>query len=133
MAIRTCENTSTLHAPFMNAQPRTAEIALSLVKAGIEASAPGAARSRKANWGKLPGHLERIEQVINIDDETCRCFGGTTQAIGEHVAERLDIVPATLRVMLTRRPRYGCRTCEVASLRHPLARARHPCHAGGRP
>ena len=31
--------------------------------------------------------------------------------IGEDVAERLDIVPATLRVIVTRRPKYACRAC----------------------
>jgi transposase len=32
--------------------------------------------------------------------------------IGEDVAERLDIVPAPFRVLVTHRPRYGCRSCE---------------------
>src|SRR3546814_15568848 len=31
--------------------------------------------------------------------------------IGEEVAERLDIVPAQLRVQVTRRPKYACRSC----------------------
>ena len=34
--------------------------------------------------------------------------------IGELCRERLDIVPAQLRVRTTRRPRYACRTCEAA-------------------
>ena len=32
--------------------------------------------------------------------------------IGEDRAERLDIVPAKLRVIVTVRPKYACRTCE---------------------
>ena len=34
--------------------------------------------------------------------------------IGELRSEQLDIVPAQLRVRVTRRPRYACRTCEGA-------------------
>ena len=33
-------------------------------------------------------------------------------AIGEDRTERLDIVPAQLRVIVTVRPKYACRTCE---------------------
>jgi transposase len=34
--------------------------------------------------------------------------------MGELRSEQLDIVPAQLRVRVTRRPRYGCRACEGA-------------------
>jgi transposase len=34
--------------------------------------------------------------------------------IGEDVAERLDVIPAQFRVIVTRRPKYGCRACEGA-------------------
>ncbi|MFQ3664640.1 MAG: IS66 family transposase [Sphingomonadaceae bacterium] len=89
--------------------------ALSRVKAGIAARSPSSShepKSRKTNRGSLPVHLERVEQLIDIDDKTCTCCGGALHAIGEDVAERLDVVPATLRVLVTRRPRYGCRSCE---------------------
>jgi len=39
--------------------------------------------------------------------------------IGEDVAERLDVVPTTFRVLVTRRPRYGCRACESAVVQAP--------------
>lgn len=32
-------------------------------------------RKRRANRGSLPAHLPRIEQVIDIPDKTCPCFG----------------------------------------------------------
>ena len=44
----------------------------------------------------------------------CPCCGGAMHAIGELRSEQLDIVPAQLRVRVTRRPRYACRTCEGA-------------------
>jgi transposase len=32
--------------------------------------------------------------------------------MGEDISERLDIVPAQFRVIVTRRPKYACRACE---------------------
>jgi transposase len=82
-----------------------------------DAARPGrqsAPRARKINRGALPAHLERIEQTIDIEDKGCPCCGGTLHQIGEDVTERLDVVPTTFRVLVTRRPRYGCRSCENA-------------------
>lgn len=39
--------------------------------------------------------------------------------IGEDRSERLDIVPAQFRVLVTCRPRYGCRTCEDIVIQAP--------------
>ena len=71
-------------------------------------------RPRKSNRGALPAHLERIEQVVDVESKACPCCGGALHQIGEDVAERLDVVPTTFRVLVTRRPRYGCRACEGA-------------------
>ena len=97
------------------------DAALSRVQAGLDAAAKRAegTRPRKANRGSLPAHLERIEQVIDVEDKACACCGGDLHVIGEDVAERLDIVPATFRVLVTRRPRYGCRACESAIVQAP--------------
>lgn len=84
-----------------------------------KASRAPAERPRKTNRGSLPAHLERIEQVVDIDDKACPCCGGALHQIGEDVAERLDVVPTTFRVLVTRRPRYGCRSCESAVVQAP--------------
>jgi transposase len=76
-------------------------------------------RPRRSNRGSLPAHLERIEQVVDIDDKACPCCGGVLHQIGEDIAERLDVVPTTFRVLVTRRPRYGCRSCENAIVQAP--------------
>ena len=76
-------------------------------------------RPRKTNRGSLPSHLERIEQVVDLEDRACPCCGGSLHQIGEDVAERLDVVPTTFRVLVTRRPRYGCRSCESAIVQAP--------------
>jgi len=97
------------------------ETALGQARAARDA-ATGQSRSdrpRKTNRGSLPAHLERIEQVVDIEDKVCPCCGGALHQIGEDVSERLDVVPITFRVLVTRRPRYGCRGCEGAVVQAP--------------
>ena len=67
---------------------------------------------RKANRGHLPAHLPREEVVIEPAAKACPCCGGALHQIGEDRSERLDKVPAKLRVLVTRRPKYACRSCE---------------------
>lgn len=70
-----------------------------------KASGAPAQRPRKTNRGSLPTHLERVEQIVDVETKTCVCCGGALHQIGEDVAERLDVVPTTLRVLVARRPR----------------------------
>lgn len=88
-----------------------------------KASRAPAERPRKTNRGSLAAHLERIEQVVDVEEvegvRACPCCGGALHQIGEDVAERLDVVPTTFRVLVTRRPRYGCRSCEGAVVQAP--------------
>jgi hypothetical protein len=59
----------------------------------------------------LPDHLPREDVAIDIEERVCPCCGGALHAIGETVSEMLDFVPARLRVLRIRRPKYGCRVC----------------------
>jgi transposase len=97
------------------------ETALGEARAEHEAATTtdNSVRQRKINRGSLPAHLERIEQIVDVEDTACPCCGGTLHQIGEDVAERLDVVPTTFRVLVTRRPRYGCRSCESAVVQAP--------------
>tara|TARA_R110001592_G_scaffold206220_1_gene456973 strand:+ start:365 stop:1939 length:1575 start_codon:yes stop_codon:yes gene_type:complete len=63
------------------------------------------------NLGNLPKDLPRIEEVIEPKSLNCPCGCGRMHRIGEDRTERLDIVPAQLRVIVTIRPKYACRTC----------------------
>ncbi|HYM02569.1 MAG TPA: IS66 family transposase [Stellaceae bacterium] len=74
---------------------------------------------RRMNRGSLPAHLPRIEVMVDIDDHTCPGCRGTLHRIGEDVSERLDIIPAQLRVLVVRRPKYGCRACEDGVVQAP--------------
>jgi transposase len=77
------------------------------------------AAKRRANRGALPTHLPRIETVIDVASPICPGCSGTLHRIGEDVSERLDIVPAQFRVLVVRRPKYACRTCEDVVLQAP--------------
>ena len=68
--------------------------------------------ARKINRGHLPEHLPREEIVIEPPSKTCPCCGGDLHVIGEDRSQRLDKIPAKYRVIVTRRPKYACRTCE---------------------
>jgi len=108
------------------------ETAIAQVEAEIDADARTAPvrppKQRQTNRGSLPKHLERVEVVIE-PDISCAC-GAERHVIGEDVSERLDIIPAQFRVIVTRRPKYACRSCEGG-----VAQAPAPAHiiAGGMP
>ncbi len=74
---------------------------------------------RRMNRGSLPAHLPRVEMVVDIGDHTCPCCGQALHRIGEDTGERLDIVPAQFRVLVVRRPKYACRTCENGVVQAP--------------
>lgn len=83
--------------------------------AGIVAdqSVPVAIEPTPSRRKPLPEHLEREERLLDIEGEGCARCGGVLHAIGESVSEMLDCVPATLRVIRIRRPKYACRGCET--------------------
>jgi transposase len=91
--------------------------------AGTEAKNPAQRRERAArrrnNRGALPAHLPRIETVVDVASTICPCCSGTLHRIGEDIAERLDIVPAQFRVLVVRRPKYGCRVCQDVMVQAP--------------
>ncbi|AGB47954.1 transposase [Mesorhizobium australicum WSM2073] len=80
----------------------------------IQGRSDGASGSRPRNRGHLPAHLPRVERII---EPTARCAPAAAARwlrIGEDVSERLDAIPAQLRVLVTRRPKYACRRCSSA-------------------
>ncbi len=74
---------------------------------------------RRVQRGALPAQLPREEVVIDVADQACPCCGGVLHKIGEDVAERLDVTPARFKVLVVRRPKYACRSCEGAVVQAP--------------
>ena len=92
-----------------------------------EAEAPASATrtphpkrsAAQRNLGHLPAHLPRDFEVIEPQSILCPCGGGEMTKIGEDRTERLHIVPAQLRVIVTVRPKYACRNCEEGVTQAP--------------
>jgi transposase len=53
-------------------------------------------------------------------EKICACCGESLHCIGEERSEKLDIMPATARVIVHVRPKYACRGCEEGVKRAPL-------------
>jgi len=87
---------------------------LGMIEAELEMARPtGERRQREARPRKaFPAHLERVEIVIEPETVACDCGGCQLVRIGEDVSERLDVTPAKFRVIVTRRPKYGCARCK---------------------
>ena len=69
------------------------------------------AAKRRASRGALPAHLPRIEVTLAPEDTACPCCRASMTVIGEDSSERLDVIPAQFRVIVTRRPKLACRSC----------------------
>jgi transposase len=68
---------------------------------------------KKGGRKKLPDNLPRVDVIHDIPDEEkiCGC-GCELSQIGEEVTEKLDIIPARMRVIRHIRLKYACRNCE---------------------
>ena len=61
----------------------------------------------------LPEHLPRDEKVYLPATTDCPACGGTLKQLGEDVAEQLEFVPASFRVIRHVRPKLACGCCDV--------------------
>jgi transposase len=96
------------------------EIANAQEQAAAEKQAPPPRpRSEPGKRKSLPAHLPRIEVVIEPGTTSCPCCGEAMHVIGEEKSERLDVIPAQHRILVTRRPKYGCRACAGAVVQVP--------------
>jgi transposase len=83
------------------------------------AAAKARAQKRRSNRGALPRHLPRLDVTIEPEDTNCPCCHSPMHRIGEETSERLDVIPAQFRVIVTHRPKYACRGCEQAVVQAP--------------
>ncbi len=56
------------------------------------------AAARRANRGKLPEHLPRVIETLAPAETVCPCCQGELHEIGVDESQRLDVVPAQLRL-----------------------------------
>lgn len=72
------------------------------------------AHARKKRGRKpLPDHLPRVEIIHDLPEEekVCAC-GAQLSRIGQDTCEKLDYVPAKVRVLRHIRYKYACKCCE---------------------
>ncbi len=69
-------------------------------------------KQRRASRKDNLDHLPHEEVLVEPESKVCPCCSGALHVIGEEVSRRLDKQPAKLTVVVTRRPKYACRSCE---------------------
>lgn len=76
-------------------------------------TAQPASPSRHPVRKPLPDHLPREIEIHQPEAANCPACGGQWKPIGEDVAEMLEYVPASFRVIRHVRPKYACACCDA--------------------
>ena len=76
----------------------------------------------------LPKGLPRKIVTINlpVTEQVCDCCQGSLHKIGESVSEKLEFVPAHIKVIQTVRPKYACKQCEKTGTSNHIKTAPMP-------
>jgi len=107
------ERLAKLHPDQLNLALEDIEQTIAKAEAIEEKRQPAEApRKRRINRGALPAHLPRIHETVAPASTNCPCCQQPMHMIGEEMSERLDVIPAQYRVIVTHRPRLACRACE---------------------
>ena len=69
-------------------------------------------RKKRGKRLKLPENLPREVVTIDINSKFCPSDGSELKCIGEDVSEKLEIIPAKVKVIRTIRKKYVCQKCE---------------------
>lgn len=81
-----------------------------------EALPPTPDKKKRKHPGRqtLPEHLPRVEKIVACLQEQCVCdgCGGQTTVIGYEESEQLDVEPLKYFVLVTRREKRACKSCE---------------------
>lgn len=90
-----------------------AEVAAESEREALPCSSP---KKKRKHPGRqtLPVDLPRVERVISCTAEQCVCggCGAATSVIGYEESEQLDVEPAQYFVLVTKREKRACKSCE---------------------
>ncbi|MDX8414270.1 MAG: transposase, partial [Mariprofundales bacterium] len=77
---------------------------------------PEHTRRKRGGRRKLPENLihETLVHDLSEEEKVCSDCGETMTQIGVDSTEKLEYQPASLKVIIHERPKYGCRCCECA-------------------
>lgn len=87
------------------------ETGISALRAQVGKGRTAAEKRSPRQRKGFPPHLERIEVVIEPEDLPEHA-GKQKVLIGEDVSERLDVIPAKFRVIVTRRPKFAFKNAD---------------------
>ena len=90
------------------------DVAEETIQAPVEQDVIRSYKRNKPKRKPLPANLPRETVVLDLaeEDKICDCCGHALHQIGEDRAEKLEFVPAKVKVIETVRPKYACRQCE---------------------
>lgn len=76
----------------------------------------------------LPKDLPREVIIHDIaqEDKVCACCNSELHKIGEDKSEKLEFIPAQVKVIEHVRPKYGCRACEKDGISNHIKQAPVP-------
>lgn len=90
--------------------------------ATLQTPAQRQATRRRPRRRALPADLPRETVVHEPAHDHCTQCGGELTKIGEHVSEKLDVIPMQFKVRRDVYPQYACRHCETV-VAEPVAPA----------
>jgi transposase len=82
-------------------------------EAAREMPAADQAPRKKSVRRPLPDHLPRDEKMYSSPSEACPACGGGLRPLGEDVAEQLEWIPGSFRVIRHVRPKLACKCCDT--------------------
>ena len=95
------------------------EPGVSRVEVQAESERPAvepSAKMKRQHPGRqeLPANLPRVERILACTPEQCVCkgCGKQTTVIGHEVSSQLDVEPAKYFVLVTKREKRACKSCE---------------------
>ena len=88
-----------------------AEVTLDDIEADDEVSTVTV--KKKPQRTPLPKDLPREVIVHDIEDKTCACCGNELHQMGDERSEKLEFIPAQVKVIEHIRLKYSCRDCET--------------------
>lgn len=87
------------------------EISLGLSQA-LESLNSSEKKNTKPRRQKLPNHLPREKVVLEAGDTCPECGDKDLRVLGEDICEKMEYVPARIKVIQYIRPRCACRKCD---------------------
>ena len=93
-----------------------AEVALDVIEEEEETSTTKVVKKKPVRK-KLPIDLPRETVIHDIDDKSCSCCGNELHQMGDERSEKLEFIPAQVKVIEHVRLKYSCRTCEKEGIK----------------